>query len=157
MTVDHAGVEQPPLQRSDAVDLIDSTPVVGIEVEDRAIAFVLEKMRDPKAHVVNLHFGQQTSVSVSYCSLVDCVRVLKDDSESPIPLHVGGLDIDNQMVFLLNGKRYGQMSAALPLEDYPYARTTWGAWKQQHPKTRICIPPSRASIEHLKRSTDSAT
>ncbi|QDV82167.1 hypothetical protein [Planctomycetes bacterium TBK1r] len=44
-------------------------------------------------------------LSVTSCDLVDCVCVLTNDDDKPIPLHVGGLDIENQMVFLLGDKR----------------------------------------------------
>lgn len=146
--VDHAGIDQPPLQEIGEVQLTDETPVIGIEVAGQAIAFISEKMMDPRAHIVNLNFNQEQSVSISYCYLADCVRVLHDSSDSPIPLHVGGLDINNQMVFLYDGERYAQNSTALPFDDYPFERLTLGEWKQRHPTTKVCIPPSRVPMTH---------
>ena len=122
--------------------------MIGIEVDGRFIALVMEKMMDPLAHIVNMNFGGEKSVSVSYCYLADCVRVVSKESKTPIPLHVGGMDVDNQMVYLLDGERYGQMSPVLPLADYPFERTTLGDWRKLHPHSQICVPPSRASIEH---------
>lgn len=146
--VDHPGIDHPPLQGVDDVPLVDETPIIGIQYEDQSIALVMEKMIDPRAHIVNLNFNRSQSISVSYCYLVECVRVLHDDSIDPIPLHVGGLDIENQLVFLYQGERYSQTSPDLPLEDYPFERTTLGEWKKAHPATKICIPPSRVSIAH---------
>lgn len=152
--VDHPGVDQPDLNQIDDLDLVDATPVIGIEIEGDSIAFVMEKMVDPRAHIVNLNFAEERSVSVSYCYLADCVRVLSKESNKPIPLHVGGMDVDNQMVFLLEGERYGQSSPVLPLADYPFSRTTLGDWKASHPQSKICVPPSRASIEHRRRGAE---
>lgn len=148
MRLDFPGIVQPELEDVADVGLTDPTPVIGIEVDGAAVGFVIEKMKDPKAHIVNMNFDQKKSVSVTFCDLADCVRVVSAASDKPLELHVGGLDIDQQMVYLFKGERYGQMSADLPLEDYPFQRTTLGQWKKQHPKTLICIPSSRASIEH---------
>lgn len=146
--VDHAGINQPPLQESSEVHLSDETPVIGIEVAGQTIAFISEKMMDPLAHIVNLNFNHKLSVSVTYCYLANCVRVLRDASDAPIPLHVGGLDIENQMVFLYRGERYSQNSTALPFEDHPFERLTWGEWKRRYPATKVCVPPSRVPLTH---------
>ena len=124
----------------DDADYSDSTAIVGVDVDGMQCAFVLDEMQDPARHVVNLVINQKP-ISVAYCDLVDCVRVVTDDSQDPIPLNVGGLDIDNQLVLSLRGTRYGQQSPDLPLNDYPFTRTTLGDWKSQFPKTMICVPP----------------
>jgi hypothetical protein len=135
-----AGIDQPMLNESSGVDLPDLTPVVGVEVNGESCAFVLHQMRDPATHIVNLIMNDK-AISVAYCDLVDCVRVVSDDSDKPIPLHVGGLDVDQQLVLLLNGERYGQESADLPLQDHPFVRTSWLEWKQLHPDTRVYLAP----------------
>jgi hypothetical protein len=135
-----AGIDQPVLSESSDVDLPDLTPVVGVEVNGESCAFVLEEMRDPATHIVNLIMNDKP-ISVAYCDLVDCVRVVSDESQKPIPLHVGGLDVDQQLVLLLNGERYGQESADLPLQDYPFVRMSWLEWKQLHPDTRVYLAP----------------
>lgn len=138
--VEYAGHQQVELKNASDADFPDETPIVGVAVGNMPCAFVLEEMEDPARHVVNLVING-TPISVTYCDLVDCVRVMTDDSQKPIPLSVGGLDIDSQLVLLLGGKRYGQLSADLPLADHPYIRTTLGDWKQRFPHTMICIPP----------------
>ncbi len=134
------GIDQPLLNDLSDVDLPDLTPVVGVEVNGQSCAFVLNDMKDPATHIVNL-IMQGKSISVAYCDLVDCVRVVSDDSQRPIPLHVGGLDVDQQLVLLLNGERYGQESPDLPLQDYPFVRMSLLEWKQLHPDTRVYIAP----------------
>ncbi len=37
--------------------------------------FVVEKMHDPRAHIVNLILNEK-AISVTYCNLQDCVRVV---------------------------------------------------------------------------------
>lgn len=138
---EYPGVEQPRLSQAGDVTLPESTQVVGIEVDGDAFAFVLDSMLEPTRHIANLCVGG-TAVSVTYCNLVDCVRVLTDHSAAPIPLHVGGLDVDDQMVLLLNGQRYGQLSAGLPLTDYPFRRMNFSQWKTLHPNTKVYVAPS---------------
>jgi hypothetical protein len=141
LMVNYPGVEQPDLVEIGDIDLPGDTEIVGVEVDGHPCAFVLDKMKDPARHIVNLVLNRH-AVSVTYCDLVDCVRVLSDESKTPLPLHVGGLDVNRQMVFLYKGNRYGQQSAALPLTDYPYSRTTLGDWIRHHPNTRVCVPPN---------------
>ncbi len=138
MAIDLPGVEQPTLQQAKDVDLPASTPVVGVEVNGTACAFVLAEMHDPRRHIVNLLMNQ-IPISVTYCNLNDCARVLSDDSSTPIPLHIGGLDIESQMVFSFQGVRYSQKSKALPLADYRFQRTTLGDWCRKHPATQVYV------------------
>ena len=150
--VDMPGVSDPELVDASEVELPDSTDVIGIEVGGKAIAFDLQSMGKPERHIVNLLVDQQP-ISVTYCNLVDCVRVFKrrensdskqtEDSDAAergvIPLRVGGLDIDRQMVLLLEGERYGQESPSIPLIDHPHRRTSLGQWKRLHPHTCIYL------------------
>lgn len=97
-------------------------------------------MLNPKHHIVNLVLNQNP-VSVTYCDLVDCVRVLTDETKVAIPLRVGGFDIDNQMVFLFGDHRYGQSSDGVPLRDHAFDRTTLGKWTELHPSTVVYLGP----------------
>lgn len=136
--VDMPGNDAANLMSSFEIDFADETPIVGIERVGKAVAFAIDGLRGPKRHIVNLMIGNKP-VSVTYCDKVDCVRALTTDSQSPIPLRVGGMDINDQMVVILNNTRYGQSSLALPLTDFPFERTTWGKWKRQHPDSKIFI------------------
>lgn len=146
--VDYPGISLTSFENLHHVHLEDSTPIIGIQFDGEEVALVVEKMTDPKAHIVNLNFHGKKSISVTYCYLLDCARVVSEDSKVPIPLHVGGIDIDQQMVLLFNGKRYSQTSPDLPLTDYPFQRMSLGTWKRLYPNTHVFVPPSRISIDH---------
>ena len=133
--VDFPSIDDPVTTSIDEVDLPDSTPVIGVEVDGKTCAYVVSRMVDPMAHIVTMTLNQ-TRVSVTYCDLKDCVRVLNMEGTSD-SLHVGGLDIDNHLVLLMNGVRYGQMSAGIPLKDHPHVRTTLGDWRMQFPDSQV--------------------
>lgn len=137
MVVDFPGIKDPKLISLGATKLTDTEIVIGVAIEGEAYAFARRALLGPSQHIVNFVINS-TPVSVTYCDLVDCARVLtKQDNNDLIDLHVGGLDCHNQMVFLLNGIRYGQSSEAIPLEDLPFEKTTLGDWKARHPKTMV--------------------
>ena len=137
---DFPGIVEPELHKVDEVRLPGETMVVGVEVDGVACAFVLGSMQDPTQHIVNTMINNKP-ISVTYCNYINCVRVLSDDSETSIPLNVGGLDIDNQMVLRLHGERYGQESRELPLADYPFARMSLDEWTHLHADTQVCNLP----------------
>ncbi|QDT12748.1 DUF3179 domain-containing (seleno)protein [Planctomycetes bacterium K23_9] len=136
--VNYPGIDRPKIVKGEDSGLPESTPIVGVEVGGKPYAFVIAALCDPEQHIVNL-FVNETPLSVTYCDLVDCVRVLTDDSDQPIPLCVGGLDVEQQVVLLLEGQRYGQSSAGIPLKDYPFVRTTLWNWKERHPSTSVDV------------------
>jgi hypothetical protein len=81
----------------------------------------------------------QCPISVTYCDIEDCVRVFtKEDGVDAVDLMVGGRDEDG-MVVLLDGTLYAQMSSDVPLQDYPYALTTWGGWLRDHPESKVYV------------------
>lgn len=51
---------------------------MGIVINGEACAFVIQAMCPIDQHIVNLILNS-TSISVTYCDLVDCVRVVKSD------------------------------------------------------------------------------
>jgi hypothetical protein len=138
--VDFPGIDRPEFKKVSEVDVSESSPVVGIELGDLTYAFVLQGMIDPEAHIANMIIGE-TPISVSYCDLVDAVRVFTCQQTKLIPLHVGGLNIHKELVLLLDGKRYNQSSDAIPLSDYPFVRTSFGDWTRKHPSSRVYIAP----------------
>lgn len=145
MLCDTPGVDRPELLCAASADLSDSTAVVGVVIGDHTFAFDLGAMQRVESHIVNL-VVDRIPVSVTYCDLTDCVRVLTQDSESLIPIRVGGLDVDDQLVFLLGRERYSQGSSNLPLDDHPFTRTSFGEWKRRHPTTRVYIGNKTARI-----------
>ncbi len=140
------GVDHPSMVSKDHIALASETPIVGIEVSGEAYAFVLDSMSDPRTHIVNLYV-HGVAISVTYCNLSDCIRVLTTEGKELLPLGVGGLDVDNQLVLLWQGIRYGQSSTKLPLADYPFHRMKWGEWLSKYPDTRVyrATDPNNAS------------
>lgn len=134
-TVDFAGVLEPDFIPANEAQLPGTVEVVGVTVGDQRYGFVLSGMDAPEKHIVSFVSGSQR-ISVTYCNLASCVRVLRGDASLPA-LRVGGLDARFQMVFLLDGKRYGQESTKLPLQDIPFTRTSYEEWKLAHPDTLI--------------------
>ncbi|WP_197454681.1 DUF3179 domain-containing (seleno)protein [Stieleria varia] len=134
--IEFSGINDPTLLDANEVDLPDATKVIGVLRGGMACALVIDDMCSPRTHVVNMLMGNKP-VSVAYCNLSNCIRVMTDDKPQWIPLTVTGLDIHNQLVVGLRGTHYTQSSKQLPLTDVPYERTTWGRWKQEHGATKI--------------------
>jgi hypothetical protein len=141
MVADYAVIDEPWLVDVKESKLADSTAVIGVVVEGQSFAFVKDALYWPSQHIVNM-VVEETPISVTYCSLADCVRVLTRDDAQPIDLQVGGLDVDNRLVVTLDGERYSQLSNALPLEDHEFEVTTLGDWKQRHPNSKIYEQPT---------------
>ncbi|MCC9601351.1 DUF3179 domain-containing protein [Stieleria sp. JC731] len=133
------GRSEPVLQDQASVSLSDSTEVIGVKVDGVECAFVLEPMARPENHILNMMLADK-AVTVTYCDLANCVRVVTDQREESIPLNIGGLDIYNRMIVELDGELYAQSSKNLPLMDLPFERTTWGDWRRSNEETKIWIP-----------------
>lgn len=137
MVLDHPGVTKPKFANARSTKLPDDESVIGVVVKGKAFAFAREALLNPDEHIVNLLIDD-TPISVTYCSMRDCARVFtRESGAEPIDLHVGGLDVSNQLVYLLEDTRYGQTSEEIPLEDFPFEWMTFGEWKQQHPDTLV--------------------
>lgn len=140
--MDSPGVDNPPMSTLESADLPDHTRVIGIEIKGSAACYVVSAMVDESKHIINTVI-KETPVSITYCPLVDCARVLTSPGETqpgsaaPIKLRLGGLDSQNQMVFKYGDVRYGQSSIKIPLADVPYESTTLGEWRRQHPNSKI--------------------
>lgn len=137
VVMDRPGVSNPTFVKKAETTISGSIRVIGIVFNEQAYAFPLSEVSPVKSHIVNyVHQGQ--SISLTYCNLADCPRVLLGPSSSkPLELRVGGLDIDEQLVYLFHGVRYGQLSTAIPLKDHPFERTTLEIWCATYPDTLI--------------------
>lgn len=137
MVMDLPGAVDPIFANASSTVLADSEEVLGVIVGDKAYAFSRQAMLDPNRHIINFEVDQRP-ISVTYCDMVQQGRVLtRPSGTGPIDLHIGGMDMHYQLVLLLDGTRYGQSSAALPLEDYPFERTTLREWIALYPDTFI--------------------
>lgn len=137
MVMDLPGVTDPDFTNATSTTLADSEQVIGVVVDDKAYAFSRQAMLDPNHHIINFEV-EDRPISVTYCDMVQQGRVLTcGPGAGPIDLHIGGMDMHYQLVLLLDGTRYEQTSTDLPLEDYPFERTTLREWVALHPQTLI--------------------
>lgn len=134
--VEIPGISDPELTVAVETTADESLEVIGFKVNGQAYAFCIDVMTQIPRHVVNLRRGDQ-SIAVSYCDLSDCARVLTTDRIASQPLGIGGLDVNDEMVLLLGGKRYAHRSAALPMDDVEFERMSLGKWMARHPSTMI--------------------
>jgi hypothetical protein len=126
-----------------------NTRVIGVDLgSGRSRAYRLDAFRHPTGHLVNDMLGE-TPVSVAYCNLTDCVRVLTDSKRAePLAIEVAGLR-DMQMVLRIQGDLYFQASGEPIKPDgkappSPYVRlapvrTTWRDWLRLHPDTDLYL------------------
>ena len=121
------------------MEIDDAMEVIGVEVGGEACCFVRSNMLPPDLSVLNAVVGGR-AVSLTYGDVEDRVRVFAADQSSPLSLGVGGIDIQDRLVLLLDGQRYTQCSSAVPLQDLSYVRTTWGEWRASHAATKVCVP-----------------
>lgn len=126
-------------------------PVIGIVVQGRSFAYSIPALSMPtnlesvtsmyelaRRHVVN-QLIDDTAVTVTYCDLSQCARVLaKDEQERPLEVGIGGV-YGKELILCWNGKQYTQSSVDIPLTDHPFERTTWGEWFAQHPDTQVYL------------------
>ncbi len=131
---DAPGVVAAELLDAAEAKLQDEEEVIGIRVRGRACAFSVRRLYND--HIVNLTIDDKP-VSLTYCGLSGCARVFTGDGTEPIPLMVGGLDVDRCLVLKLRDSYYGQSSKKLSLQDQPFEQVTWAAWKSLHPSTKV--------------------
>lgn len=126
-------------------------PVIGIVVKGRSFAYSIPALSMPtdlesvtsmydlaRRHVVN-QLIDDMAVTVTYCDLSHCARVLaKAEQERPLDVGIGGV-FGKELILCWNGKQYTQSSVDIPLQDYSFERTTWGEWLAQHPDTQVYL------------------
>lgn len=149
------GVIRPLTVEAAKAGLKDDAEVLGVEVNGVTRAYRLATLSDINRHIVNDTL-KGVPVSVLYCDLNDCARAYTGPaSPDPLPIRMAGMKFGDLIfkvgeVFYqlstnqaLGGSRFpGDPDSSLPpLPFSPTAvtRTTWGAWKQQHPGTDVYL------------------
>jgi len=145
------GIANPAFVKPEDGRLSADLPVIGIVVEGRSFAYSIPALSIPahlesvtsmydlaRRHVVN-QLIDDMAVTVTYCDLSQCTRVLaKDEQERPLEVGIGGV-FGKELILCWNGKQYTQSSVEIPLTDHPFQRTTWGEWFAQHPDTQVYL------------------
>lgn len=136
MIGDSAALMNPVLHSLADSPLPLDAPIIGVVVAGEAIAYSMAAMSDGGPHIVSSLIGGRR-MSVTYCSIVGCARVLEEESTEQPKLRFGGQDENLQMVFMYEGKRYGQSSLQLPMKDVEHTITVLGKWLEMHPNSKI--------------------
>lgn len=136
--VDYPGIKDVEFKSAADTELKNSETVIGFVVNSQAYAIEQDALVKPENHIVNLVIDE-IPISATFCDLSGCSRVFtRDEDGGLIDLRVGGVDMEDELVLLLDGKRYKQRSSRIPLEDYEFSVLTFGEWKAAHPETKVC-------------------
>jgi len=141
-------VNRPATVRPEQARLPENALVIGVVVDGKARAYALRSLRQLGQHVINDVVGR-VPVTVAYCDVTDCTQVYASRERSePLDVAQAGFR-DGEMILKIEGAFYqhssgeqvepGPGSRVLPYEGYPWIRTTWKEWKQQHPETDIYV------------------
>jgi hypothetical protein len=115
----------------------DTEPVLGVLVDNQPRAYVLQAFSGSVQRALLHDNSGENPVVVSCCGRTMTVRVFSG-GEQPLPMiQLGGWRADQTSELLVNGQGYSQKSDTLPLPELPFEQTTWGAWKEAHPDTRV--------------------
>ncbi len=150
ISVDIPGIRRPPTLVADQVSLDDATPVIGVTVGDQARAYVVDAFavrgrqsnEDLAVHLVEDSLGGRP-ICVTHCDRRGSTRVFElpseGSAESDGSVRVAGWD--GAMLLWIGEQRY-RHDDPLPLADVAHERTTWGAWRAEHPETTVYAGPS---------------
>jgi|GEM_PF-6947540 len=139
-----AGIENPTMVSAADSGLKPDAAVIGVIVDGQARAYPLLRLSGMLDHVVNDVVksgdgGKRLGLTITYCDITDCIRVLTAEGErSEESLRVGTLGLVRGGLGITVGSgQYKQTEKIEGLEDYPHERTTWLDWRFRHPQTVV--------------------
>lgn len=139
------GINEPAFKPASEVDIADDQEIIGIRFGDLKRAYPTKYMSGMLNHVVNdllvAADGVQRPISVTFCDMTNCVRVLTSETVGGSShLNVGTLGlIDGGLALRWNGRQFKQTEQIEELEDVPFERMTWGEWKSKYPETEVLV------------------
>lgn len=153
MRVHLPAVMTPDVLNHSRVAIPADMPVLGVVVGSESRAYLLDALAMVQDHVINDVVGGEP-ITVTYCNLSGCSRVLTANTRAPsnkpadpLAVSVAGLfnvgTSDATMAVEHDGNVYAQDSPELPLRNYPHLRTTWREWLSAHPDTVVYIGQMR--------------
>lgn len=143
--------------QSMSFQLMDSAVVIGLTVNNQHRAYLMETLLGPSSHVINDQI-KKIPVTVTYCTLDDCIRVFTDTkSKKALAITSAGLNSmrPKKMLIRVGEKTFWQDnllpllpsdSTKFPLETLQFERTTWGQWRQKHPNTDLYVGQTRRRV-----------
>ncbi len=135
-------VVRPPVKSAAEAELADDAPVIGVEVNGKARAYVVHAFDRPFHHVVNDLLGE-TPISLAYCNHTECMRVFtSDEPGEPLKLVLFGR-YEGKLVLKAGDGIYHHADCKpiyasmpkFPYREHSFVRTTWKHWKAAHPET----------------------
>jgi hypothetical protein len=152
-------IQRPEARPAGSVRLSEDAAVIGVSVDGRSRAYVVEAFGPTARHVVNDQLGR-VPVTVTYCSRSDCAQVFTDPREAgPLAVSVGGFDRRSgtgALLLRVGSTLYRQDTRAPLTADAPpfphavadFVWTTWQQWRTAHPDTDVYLgPPTDGSQE----------
>jgi hypothetical protein len=122
----------PPMIPASDMELADDEKVIAIEVDGEHFAYPLTRFTGIGDHIVNRAFHEKP-ITVAYCDLTDCVRVLTaDNTREPLPVSQNGLT-NGELALRFHGLSYQLSKDTIPLERYPFTIVNWKSWFNDHP------------------------
>ena len=117
---------------------LDSKTVVGVVAGDVAHAYVLRDTPDRTVLLLSTIVNDRPVV-ISHNYERDITRVLTDpNSTELIKIYVGGWEYERDLVLMLeNEDRFDQESLKIPLQDFPFQKTSLAEWVKLHPNTLV--------------------
>ena len=122
----------PPMTPARDMELADDEKVIAIEVGGEHFAYPLTRFTGIGDHIVNRAFHGKP-ITVAYCDLTDCVRVLTaDNTREPLPVSQNGLT-NGELALRFHDLSYQLSKDTIPLNRYPFTIVNWKSWFKDHP------------------------
>jgi hypothetical protein len=142
------GLRNPQALPVEASRIAEAEEVIGVMVNGKPRAYRLKALRYPPWHIVN-DVVVGVPITVTFCDRTNCTRVYTSHpSSTPLDIDLGGL-FGREMVVKAEGILYLQQTGkplesgadvpSFPYTNHPWERTTWKAWRQQHPETDLFV------------------
>jgi len=137
---DVAGVRDPVVHSGGDVSVDPAQEVIGISIEGIDRAYSVRAMSlVPDNHVVN-DLIEGIPVTVTYCDLSQCVRVLSAAEPRGRALDVGVAGLRRgKLVLRIEGREYVQDDRQIALKELSFKRTNWKEWKAAHPRSGVYL------------------
>lgn len=138
----------PLILRADQVLLPEEEPVIGVALNGRHRAYRIAALTNLRSHVFN-DVIDGTPVTATYCDRADCTQVFTAETAGR-PLVMRAEGFDGQMMVEVEGQVFWQhtghpvdvsLQPEFELSLVPHVRTSWGKWRDAHPKTDVYIGP----------------
>ncbi len=155
------GLKEPATVLPDEVKLANDAEIIGVTANGRSRAYLtdafkmlknttwkfagddldmqLTQPKEPFAQLVVNDVVGGVPITVTYCENQECIRVFTAaDDQEPLDVWLAELT-DSQIILNYKDTNYPQKSSEIPLQEYPFQRTSWQSWLDAYPDTDIYI------------------